>query len=112
FVRELGFSNLNGNEGGRFPSSPFPHPSSRVSHPCLPSSSRAIALIVLPSARPLNWGRTLPITAPIWVAPPAIAALTAARSSSSLTCAGRYFSSAAASAASLSARSARFPLVY
>src|SRR5687767_13937217 len=82
------------------------------SHPCLPSSSRAIALIVPPSALPLNWGRTLPITAPICVAPPAIAALTAALSSSSLTAGGRYFSSAAPSARSLSARSARPALSY
>ena len=82
-----------------------------ASHPCLLSSSRAMALIVPPSARPLNWGRTFPITAPICFAPPAIAAFTAARSSSSLTCAGRYFSSAAASLVSLSARSLRLPLV-
>ena len=61
-------------------------------HPCLLNSSRAIALIVLPSARPLNCGSTFPITAPICAAPPAIAARTAARNSSSLTDAGRYVS--------------------
>ncbi len=58
-------------------------------HPCLLSSSRAIALIVLPSARPLNCGTTRPITAPMLVAPPEIAMRTAARISSASTCAGR-----------------------
>ena len=48
-------------------------------HPRFASSSRAMALIVPPSARPLNCGITLPITAPTLVAPPAIAATTAAR---------------------------------
>ena len=53
------------------------------------SSSRTMALIVPPSARPLNWGITFPITAPTFDAPPSIAATTAARISSSLTPAGR-----------------------
>ncbi len=43
-----------------------------------------MALIVPPSARPLNWAITFPITAPTFAAPPSIAATTAARISSSL----------------------------
>ena len=35
----------------------------------MPSSSRAMALIADPSALPLNWGRTFPITAPMVIAP-------------------------------------------
>src|SRR5213075_2398891 len=46
------------------------------------SSSRAIALMALPSARPLSCGITFPITAPTLFAPAAIAARTAARISS------------------------------
>ena len=53
------------------------------------NSSRTMALMVPPSARPLNWDMTLPITAPTFAAPPSIAATTAARISSSLTPAGR-----------------------
>ena len=58
-------------------------------HAFAASSSRTIALIVPPSARPLNCGTTLPITAPMFAAPEAMAARTAARMSSALACAGR-----------------------
>src|SRR6185437_15172056 len=58
-------------------------------HADAPSSSRAMRLIVPPSARPLYCAITLPITAPMFAAPPLIALRTASRSSSSLTAAGR-----------------------
>jgi hypothetical protein len=48
-----------------------------------------MALIAPPSARPLDCGMTFP-SPPMLRAPPAIAARTAARNSSSLTAAGRY----------------------
>src|SRR5205814_198982 len=69
------------------------------------SSSRAIALMTLPSALPLNCGTTLPITAPRLLAPAAIAARTADRISSEPACAGWKRSSFVISALSFAASS-------
>src|SRR5207248_9681765 len=71
------------------------------------SSSRTIWFTTLPSARPLNWGITCPMTLPTSRAPPAMASRTARRISSGSTAAGRNSSSALTSASSTSARSPR-----
>src|ERR1019366_678582 len=77
--------------------------------PPVPNSSRAIRLIVLPSARPLYWGTTLLITAPMLAAPPLMAVRTASRISSSLTDAGGYTSRTRISSRSCAASSERPP---
>ena len=69
-------------------------------HTAAASSSRAMAFTVLPSARPLNFGITCPMTFPTSFAPAAIASRTARRISSGSTAAGRNSSSRFTSASS------------
>ena len=86
---------------------PWPCPTGSVAIiPARAPSGRSVES-ALPSARPLNCGTTRPITLPMSVAPPAIAARTAARISSGSAAGGRNSSMIRISARSSSARSSR-----